>query len=260
MKIPLAICLFTSTKGHWGVKDRYLQTIKHLNKQIPLKHFSKLVANVKYTDASDMDQSLEMAGNLEKLGFKTYARAGQWRHADQSHQNEYLNDLFHVYNLPEVLDNKYVLHLEDDWLIQSSNMDLEYYIYEAIKVLEENHDILQVRFPRFPNEFDRINGLKKKHGINARATHCGDIYFQHNDFSLNPSIFRSRDLRAASILMKKNPNAFPAHVEHGFGAALKYFSNEYDCFAAFYPEFIRAYHIGSPVGEEDRLGETLISD
>lgn len=250
-KIPLTIALFTSTKGHFDVKSRYLETVKNLNEKIPLSQFENLIAHIKY---SDEDSELEeMSQNLEKFGFEVLYTPGQWSHKnDGSHQEEYLKDINTIFSYEKTLSSKYTLFLEDDWLFNPYEMDLLYWISEAMKILEENPECNQVRFPRFHNEFDRINKLKSKHGIDATAIKGDEKYFICNDFSLNPSIFRSRDIFSAINLVMKNPNVFPRHVEHGLGAAIKYLYDLFPLsFAVFEPSKIKVRHIGCPIGQED---------
>jgi len=261
MKIPLAICLFTTTKGHHGIKTRWKETIQDLNTQIPLKNFSGLFANIKATNEAEESDAVEIADYLyTNYGFENHTAVFPWKHGDNSHQVGYLGDIFHIYNLPQVLKHQYVLHLEDDWKIRAEDGDLVKSIYKAIKLLEENPNILQVRFPRFFNEFTRINGLSQKHGIDTWSRDFNDDFFVHSDFSLNPSIFRSRDLRNATLLMNKNATNFGSHVEHDFGRALKYFSHPQENLACFYPDKVRCYHLGAPLGQEDKVGIMLNSD
>jgi hypothetical protein len=256
-KIPLTVALFTSAKGHWGVKDRYLETIRDLDRQIPLNYFSSLIANVKQEPINEGYNRINH--NLDKYGFEIFNSYGRWDHGEQSHQDGYLSDINFIYNQPSVLKVPYVLHLEDDWQFHCYEDDLVYWIDQAISVLEEYPNIAQVRFPRFSNEFERIKALRQKHGINSFVAELNNEMFLHNDFSLNPSIFRSRDMMTAINLLNKNQQTWQRHVEHGLGAALKYL---YDVnqlpFVCLNPNKVKVRHIGSPVGEEDSI-EPLIS-
>lgn len=261
MKIPLAICLFTTTKGHHNITTRWRETVQDLHKQIPLQNFADLFASIKAEHESKEQYALNIAKELhQNYGFENHTSLMPWRHGDQSHQNGYLSNIEYIYNLPQVLKNQYVLHLEDDWLIRAEDGGLLRWIHKAIKILEEQPNVLQVRFPRFSNEFQRINKLKEKHGIDTWAREVNGDYFVHSDFSLNPSIFRSRDLRNAVLLMKKNPAHFEPHVEHGLGKALKYFSHPQENLVCLSPSKVRAYHVGAPLGMEDKVGEVLNSD
>lgn len=250
-KIPINICLFSSTKGHWGRANIYLKTIKDLNRQIPLRNFSGLFAHVKITPGQEIEFEA-MKKNLESYDFKVLSSVASWSHGEESHQQQYLNDLIKIYTNPEVLGNEYVLHLEDDWcLYPLDGGDLLKWFNNGVKLLSNNPNILQVRFPRFYNEDQRILGLKAKHGIDGKVDWNRDsTHFLTNDFSLNPSIFRGRDLRAAIILMGLTKQ-FEIHVEHGFGRALKLFGLHETPLAVLNPQGIKAIHTGAPVGEED---------
>jgi hypothetical protein len=258
MKIPLAIALFATTKGHWGINTRWRETVNDLNSQIPLGNFSALFSNIKVTNNEEISFGNEIAEELKSLyGFNNHLEVQDWKHFDVSHQVGYLSDIFRMYNNPKVLESQYVLHLEDDWLIRAEDGDLLKWINKAINLLEKNPNILQVRFPRFNDEFKRINNLKERHGIDTYSRHHDDDFFVHSDFSLNPSIFRTRDLRNATLLIIKNQNSFGPHVEHDFGRAVKYFSNPQESLSCFYPNKARSYHIGSLLNEEDKIGLEL---
>lgn len=257
--IPITICLFTSTKGHFGT-SRYAETLTHLDRQIPLSSFAGRVASLKVSPGEEA-RGDEIESDLVKRGFKVFRATAEWRHADQSHQENYFNDICKVYTSEEALATPYVLHLEDDWKLHAFQDDLITWFHRATTILHNDPDILQVRFARFSDEFTRIQGLRAKHGIDAKVNQIeGNAYFTSSDFSLNPSIFRGRDLRAAAILMSRNPNAFPMHVEEGFGRAFKYFAMHEVPLAVLDPLGVKAAHIGSPLGEEDPLDKPLASN
>lgn len=52
-------------------------------------------------------------------------------------------------------------------------------------MLEQNPDIMQVRFPRFANEFERINRLKEKHGLDRSAERLDKTFYVSDDLSMN---------------------------------------------------------------------------
>jgi len=252
MQIPITICLFTTTKGHWGTKDRYKETINWLDNKIPLRYFSGLVANIKVSPEDEgTPHHVEMLRFLTSKGFSIHQDIYSWAHGAESHQKGYINDMRKVYNNPKVLKTPYVLHLEDDWKINSLDGELIDWIRIALSVLDEDPEILQVRFARFSDEYDRILGLKAKHNIDGKVKILTDNIFASNDLSLNPSIFRGRDLKNALILYLRNLPNLPLHVEMGFSIALKYFSESATPFAVLNPEKVKAAHIGSPLGGED---------
>lgn len=165
-----------------------------------------------------------------------------------------------MYSTREALTSKYVLHLEGDWLFDPAQATLLEWMHKGLKILDENPHLIQVRFPRFNNEFERINNLSKKHGIPGQAEWVNEDYFISNDFSLNPSIFRPRDLFHSLVLMQANPQAFELHVEHGFSKALKYLCGFSLPLAVLNPSKINVRHIGSKLLEEDKIGVPLNSD
>lgn len=246
-QLPIALCLFTSDKGHFGITSRYLETIKSLNSQILISNFSLAIANIKYEEESDL--LWEMKENLRNYGFQVNLIKGEkWSHGQQSHQNGYLEDMFSIYSKPEVQKIPYIFHLEDDWLFTTKKNNLDYWINFSVDLLKNNPTLNQIRFARFLNEYERINNLKKKHNINGLASgvFSSKDYWIHNDFSLNPSIFRSRDIYTALKLVRNNPQTFVQHVEHGLGYAMKVLGGVDLPFACLNTSNIFCRHIGCP--------------
>lgn len=250
--IPLALCLFTSTRGHFDIKTRYLETLDHLNAQIPLAHFAGLFANIKVSPGEEQIGE-DMAARLVSKGFTVRQPIGVWNHGeDGSHQREYLSDLHHMYNDPAVLRYQYVLHQEDDWSYTSFNGDLIKHFAAAIRILENEPETMQVRFPRFADEAARIRRLYAKHGINGLVESETDEGFRTNDFSFNPSVMRARDLKIATELFRRDGGRIlPQHVEHGFGHLLKHLSRERASLAVLNPANVKVSHLGTKYGDED---------
>lgn len=258
-KIPVNICLFSSTKGHWGVKTRYLQTINHLNNQLPLSSFNDLFAHIKVTPGEEFFAN-KMQNNLEGFGFKVIKSLGDWSHGG-NHQEEYLKDITTVFLKPEVNRTQFSLFLEDDFALICRKGELVDYIGKATSILNNNPDVVSVRIARGANEKERILGLRVKHGIDShvapapRGEECS--YFLASDFSNNPHIIRTRDMRNAMILLQK-ANGFPKHSEHGTAAAIKLFSNSITPIAIFNPDNIVARHLGTKIGEEEPFDRDII--
>lgn len=254
MKIPITVLLFTTSKGHWNRTDIYKNTVNSLFSQIPVENWGGLIASLKMNDGQD-DVGNEIGNWLVNNKFTLVPGYGKWAHGQDSHQVEFLNDIARVNNF---IETPYILFEEDDWIIKPYEKDLEYWISRAIKTLEENPGIMQVRIPRFTNEFDRINGLKQKHGINTRAVKLNNELFVSGDYSNNPYIARTRDLRAALTIL--NLSQLPKHSEHGLGRALSLLGWSELPFAFFDPLKIRAGHCGTPIGQEDNLDQPLNSN
>lgn len=260
-KIPINICLFTSTQGHWGIKTRYLETIEHLNNQIPLKSFAGLFAHIKVSP-EEQDFASKMEADLKSFGFNVKKTIGQWSHG-QNHQEEYLKDITKLFSLSEVQQTKYSLFLEDDMKIVTWEGKLEDYLAIATNVLYNYPDVISVRIARASNEMQRISNLREKHGIDSKVSPAPRghefSYFLANDFSNNPHIVRSRDMRNAMLLINKI-GGIPKHSEHGTAIALKLLSNSNIPIAVLNPEHIVARHIGTPVGQEEPLDQFLVLD
>lgn len=246
-KIPISLCLFSSTKGHFDIKTRYLDTVKSLNQQLLISSFNLPIANIKYEEENDI--LWWMKEELKNYGFiVNLAKGEKWSHSNQSHQSGYLEDMWNIFSKPEVLKNPYIFLCEDDWLFNIKDKNLGYWFNYATKLLAEIPGMNQVRFARFENEHERINNLQKKHNLDRSAQWVDPNYFLCDDFSCNPSIFRSRDLFLALSLMKNNPNSFVPHVEHGLGFAMKVLAgyNNRLSFAVLNPQKISVRHIGCP--------------
>ncbi len=248
--IPITICLFTSTQGHFGL-SRYLETLNHLAAQIPLSQFSSLVAHIKVSPSQHEIRDT-MRSELQSRGFTVMETEAAWSHG-QNHGVEYVKDLIKVYTDQVVAKTGYVLHLEDDFVLVPQRGELLEYLSKAIQLLDEQPYVHSVRFARWANECARINDLPRKHGLNAHCVPLNDTFDLSSDFSLNPHITRVRSMYHACLLMSR---ATP-HPEHSLSAALKFLNTSDAPFAHFNPELISARHIGTPPGQEDPLDKPI---
>lgn len=252
--LPLSLLLYTSTKGHYGVFDRYQRTITDLFNQVPSDTFAGRLAHVKASVTSkpgepSAEDMMCWLSDRKILPILTFA---DWSHG-ASHQSGYLSDMSKLTRGA----NDFVLHLEDDFLLRAHQNDLIYYLCRAI-VLLTDPDIVQVRFPRWHNERTRIEGLRAKHGIDGKTRDGNNPdHFLANDWSNNVFVARARDMQTALLLIERNPGVFPQHAEHGLGAAMKYLSRSETPLAIFDPSHVSAYHTGTLPGEEDPLDQPL---
>lgn len=258
------VLMMTSTKGHFDRKDIYKKTFEDFGSQTEDCMITSKIVHIKVSPG-DEDLALEMEKNLYENGAtKVLSTFGLWKHGDQSHHNEYIRDISRSIELLCKSNNDDpTLFLEDDWLIRSmvKESTVTEWLIESAILLTRKPELVQVRIPRFNNEFERINRLKFKHGINASATEVpNEFYFTANDWSNNPFIARTRDMYLALCLMRKFPNSFPAHAEHGFGAAMKFLSLSNEPLAIIKPSNCRCFHMGTKIGEEDKLDKELNSD
>lgn len=254
-KIPITFCLMTTTKGHFGVKTRYIETLNSFEKEMPFDFYENRIAHIKMTP-NEYEAVDSMTKEIANRGFKYLVNEGEWKHGEDSHQTEYIKDLYYIINQ---VKTPYVFIVEDDWLLSVKNGQFVDYLSKAIKWLEEDAFLMQIRIPRWTNEEERICNLMKKHGLNRWAFSIDNYHFRHDDYSANPSIYRTRDLRAA-LNLTLNTN-LPKHVEHGIGDALKILSgSQTGQFACFNPEKIKIAHIGVLPGEEDPLDKPIYAE
>lgn len=254
IKIPVTFALLTTTKGHFEIKNRYQQTVESFNSALPLTEYYECLAHIKMS-SGDSEQCSEMTRYLKSKGFAVQTTEGNWSHNTASHQINYLEDLMRI--LISV-KTPYVMIVEDDWTIKVSEGQFIDYLNIACQLFETDTNLMQVRIPRWTNELERIRGLMQKHGLNRWAFEVDRYHFRHDDYSANPSIYRTRDLRAAiNLTLRTN---LDKHVEHGVGVALKFLSNiDTGQFACFNPNLVRIGHLGTPIGQEDDLSKDLIS-
>jgi len=252
---PLTFALATTTKGHFGVKSRFIETLDSFNRAFPLSQYAALVAHIKISPG-ESEQASHMRDELDRRGFDVLISEGEWSHGAESHQLNYIADALRITNS---IKTQYVLFCEDDWAVQPYDGEFIEYIDRAISYLEDDPSCMQVRIPRWSNEPDRIRGLMKKHGLNRWAHSEDQWHFTHDDFSMNPAFYRTRDLRAA--LMLTQITNLPKHIEHGVGHALKMLSGaDTSHFACFEPAKIRIGHLGTLPGEEDPLDKPLYAN
>ncbi len=243
IKIPLTVCLFTSSKGHFSVKTRWRDTVASFDRALPLSEYEHRIAHIKRSPGDDV---FEMSAELTAAGFEVIISDGRWVHGGQTHQSGYLEDCLTVYSR---VKTPYVLHLEDDWSLCVSDGEFADWVRRALHLMRDDADLMQVRLARWANEFDRINGLKAKHNLPWRAQEADQWHFRHSDFSMNPSFMATRNIRAAVLLALKGSET--PHVEHSTGNVLRAFSNVELPFACFDPAKIHVCHRGTLLGEED---------
>jgi hypothetical protein len=252
--IPITFALMSTTKGHFDVKTRYRDTLDSFNRALPLSEYHSRIAHIKVS-GNENAVAADMMTECERYGFKVWLTDGEWSHGSDTHHLGYLNDLLKVSN---DVKTPYVLVVEDDWGLLVREGEFIEHLQRAISWLDEDPTLMQVRIPRFANEGDRIRNLMQKHGLYRWAFDVDQYHFRHDDFSANPSLYRTRDLRAAIILTLVS--SLPKHIEHGLGMALKTLSyTNGSQFACFNPAKISISHQGTPIGQEDSITQPLIA-
>lgn len=253
IKVPVTFVLMSTTKGHFGLKYRYQETLKSFGAALPFGEYARCMAHIKVSLGEDLLME-EMTGDIQSNGFDVWRTKGIWAHGQESHHLEYLKDAM---VMVDKVSTPYVLMVEDDWLLQCYEGTFIDYLNRAVEWLEDP-GLVQVRIPRYSNELDRVNGLMGKHGLNRYARKADNYHMRLDDFSMNPALYRTRDLRAALHFVQSSN--MPKHIEHGLGYALKLVSGyPTGQFACFNPEKIRVGHVGTLPGEEDDLSKGLIA-
>src|SRR3954470_5278945 len=105
--LPITLCLFTSTKGHFGHKDVYRATLTHLDRQLPISLFGQRVAHLKVTPG-DEAIAADMVADLTAHGFKVLTTVADWSRG-QSHQAAYMADVVKLSKEPSIYEQPYVL-------------------------------------------------------------------------------------------------------------------------------------------------------
>lgn len=246
-KLPISLAFFTSTKGHFDIKDRYQTTLKSLSEAIPLDSFGQLIAHIKGDDKEAENPEIEKI--LSDYGFQIHKSVAPWKHEDLSCHSEYLKDITKISRLA---NQEYFFHMEDDWLFSINKENLRYYLERAMHILRNNLNYTCVRIVRHKHEIERIGGMMEKHGINSKVFLQNEEIFTHSDLhSFNPNLMRTRDVFLACNFIERFKSGFSANCEIAFSQILKTFSNAEDYEVCFQPDLIRALHIGTRRFEED---------
>jgi hypothetical protein len=236
-QIPITLLFFTSTKGHFGFKDIYLDTLNYLNRKIPLSSFAQKIAHIKVSSL-EQEQAAKMTAELEKRGFTVIAVTADWSHGI-AHQNEYMKDLIRVSKRPEVYKNDYVLWLEDDSPFEFHNeVTIERGFYRSLTLLTENPDLISVRFLR-------RNDLHDSPIIEVPNKPTDYFYSPHYNFQ--PSILRSRDFFLACKIIEDNFDKITnVQSEMLWRLVLGPMSRSELKHIVWWPDYGETYHLGSP--------------
>lgn len=188
-KLPIAICLFTSTKGHFG-HSTYGATLDHLNRRLPLGSFGALYAHVKVSPGEETLGD-EIAADLKTRGFTVEQTVAGWVRG-MSHQNEYLLDQRKASQSIVLHSQPYMLLLEDD-SIMVSDTPLEQVLARMVGFLESSPDISSARFIR---ESD-FNG-----GVPILKQDIDHFYSPNLDYQ--PAVLRTRDYFIANMVIEES--------------------------------------------------------
>lgn len=187
--LPISICLFTSTKGHFG-HSTYLDTLRHLDRQIPLSQFGKRYAHIKVSsDQRDEGVAMELA--LMDRGFAVDATVGDWSRG-MSHQNAYLLDQRKASQSRVLQSQPFMLLLEDDSVMECHTYSLADCLSRMVTALEEPL-IMSTRFIRRCDWDGGVPVLDKT-----------ETTFFSPHFDFQPAVIRSRDYLIANKVIEDN--------------------------------------------------------
>lgn len=232
-KLPISLCLFTSTKGHFSYAT-YQDTLNHLSRQIPLLQFGALYAHIKVTPSQESIGD-EIKNNLTERGFIVEKTVGDWVRGI-SHGQHYLLDQKKASRSKILHSQPFCLILEDDSTLSPIKNNLEYYVSQMIGFLENDMDIVSTRLIR-KNDWDGGVPVLEK-----RDTH----WFSEN-FDMQPSILRTRDFFLAHNAIEDNWDKL-SHLqcELVLRLALDTLSRSSLRHMVWLPEEIHSVHLGVP--------------
>ena len=231
--LPITAALFTTTKGHFGNDQIYKSTVEDFDKKFP--NITNRIAHIKVCE-KERGKEDDMKSFLGKYGFKCFVSYADWKHSDVSHYIEHAKDIIKILNLKEVHSMPYMLWLEDDFIFEGKEISEEGAIRDSIKLLEEDKDIVSVRFPRNSEVQKKLNCLE--YNDKTKVYPWG--------FTFNPNVSRVRDLYLASIIMEENylQQARHFHIEAFFSKAIENISKSENPYICWNYEVIQNRHIG----------------
>jgi hypothetical protein len=131
--------------------------------------------------------------------------------------------MFTVYNHIPLLSYKNVLHLENDWIFNFKDLDEK--IYESKTILALNPHIIYHRHSRADQP-----DINKRLNCNMVDNHY-KWYITDQEFSFNPFLSRTRDMRYISNFVMNHHSQLHPHCEMAYEIAAKYLMNCRDIFS-----------------------------
>ncbi len=236
--LPISLCFWTSTKGHFGHRDVWRATLAHLDRQIPLCTFGARVAHIKITPGEEQ-LGMDMVFDLGKLGFETITTTADWSRG-QSHQAAYMADVVRVSQHPSVTKQPYMLWLEDDSTITPHECSAEDLLLRSCQMLADDNELTSVRLLRA--------GDLSTSPMAAEDSRTHDPRWFHSPhFNFQPAILRSRDFYLGARLVEANPEgAATIQCEMLWRMVLTIFSRSLRQHRVYRPSFAETIHLGTP--------------
>ena len=240
----LGFVFYTSTKGHFGRKEIYQDTLNNLYSQFPSLYSLVKVAHIKASPGEE-----PIAEDIEKWILEkdeTWAvikTIGSWSHGNPSHAVEYYKDMLTAFSHESLREIPYVLFNEDDFIWKvNGDKYLSYLFSSAISLLKQDENAMCVRINA---DTDLVNDKDKRTGIFYRQSFDRNQYGP--TFTFQPTIVRRLEWYHALRLINKNSHILNSrHCELVSGDAMKNFSDSCEPFYYFDPNLVTCHHIGGP--------------
>lgn len=257
----VGIVLYTSTKGHFGYRDCYKETVEHFEKQCPSSDNGLLVnqfynkfyklAHIKMCLEADEPIMREMEHWLINKDFRVISSQKEWNHNDASHANGYYADMLKCFSDPKILEQELVLFIEDDWLISTHWESMFSVVDYAVKFMRQNPNKLCLRINR---DTDKVPDFK----ILKYAPESGHLLILEQGpkatpygptMTFQPTFVRPREwyhaLRLINNRISEDPDLLTKyHCELVSGDTMKVFSDDPSPFCFFGQSLVDAEHIG----------------
>lgn len=231
--LPATLCLFTSTRGHFGRKTDWRVSLDHLDRQLPLTSFGGLLASLKITPG-DEALAAQMQVELERRGFKVLTAVADWVRGT-SHQIAYMEDVCRLSRDPLVHAQPYVWWFEDDGACICHEYTLERLLAESFRMLATDPDLLTVRLMRRCDD----------RGPTVEPAEKDPRFWWSQHFNFQPAVLRARDFQLAALLVERNPQAVATiQCEMLWKMALANFTGSPFCHAVWEPDFAEVLHLG----------------
>ena len=232
----LCVALVTSTRQHWGMVDIDKVSISDtLSKSEIIRNCPKFV-HIKCIPGDEQILKDKLSW-FKNLGFDTTYTIEGWKNDDRSHHTGIVKDMAKIYNYSNILNNKYVLHLENDWIFETNELDN--LLKKSTQILGKDEQIIYHRYTRFDQK-DIIERLSANYRYHI------DCYTTNREFSFNPFVSRTRDMKYISNFVA-GAGVHP-HCEMAYEIAAKILNKQENIFSFTNNNIVR--HIGDSLDKD----------
>lgn len=223
IKNNLSLNFFCSTRTHFNSPNIYKFTLNNLFEKSSIFRNSFKIAHIKI-----IPNQQEIAAEIENTLKETYKfdvilkTIGNWNN-DESHHHEYLKDICKLFDYPALSNYKYGYWMESDWIHLVDNFDK--YINDAIHILENNSDLLTLRYTRIDDNdiITRTGAIVGGGFVDSNTRETTQLFRQSKEFSFNPTFIRNRDIHFISKFVLKNK--LHGHCERAMGLGANYLNS-----------------------------------